>query len=114
MTIKQATSEFPQPLYQNEVKSSAFKTGNDFRSHANKTYFRKKGFALGLILKVRDFGTRKWAVAAFIESAIQYTGNIYAKLYHGTPPHKHPVFKSTFFWPKVVNNSRSLVIVALN
>ena len=29
-----------------------------FQSHANKTYFHKKGCALGLILKVRLFGTR--------------------------------------------------------
>ena len=30
-----------------------------FHSHANKTYLHKKGCALGLILKVRVFGTRK-------------------------------------------------------
>ena len=28
-------------------------------SHANKTRFHKKGFVLGLILKVRGFGRRK-------------------------------------------------------
>ena len=28
-------------------------------AHANKTHFHKKGFALGLISKVRGFGTRK-------------------------------------------------------
>ena len=46
-----------------------------------------------------------------------YTGNIYTKcmqLYHGTPPRKHPVFKSTSFWARVANNSHSLVIVGLN
>ena len=26
---------------------------------ANKTYYHKKGFAFGLVLKVRIFGTRK-------------------------------------------------------
>ena len=31
-----------------------------FYSHANKTYFHKKGFALSLILKVRVLQTRKW------------------------------------------------------
>ena len=31
-----------------------------FHSHANKTHFHKKCCALGLILKIRDFGTRKW------------------------------------------------------
>ena len=30
-----------------------------FHSHANKTHFHKKGCALGLILKVRLFGTPK-------------------------------------------------------
>ena len=34
-----------------------------FHSHANKTHFHKKGCAVGLILKVRDFGTRKWAIS---------------------------------------------------
>ena len=29
-------------------------------SHANKTHFYQKGCALGLILKVRIFGSRKW------------------------------------------------------
>ena len=31
-----------------------------FHSHPNKTDFHNKGCALGLILKVRVFGTRKW------------------------------------------------------
>ena len=31
-----------------------------YGSHANITHFHKKGCALGLILKVRVFGTRKW------------------------------------------------------
>ena len=33
-----------------------------FHSHANKTHFHKKSCALGLILKVRVFGTRKWPI----------------------------------------------------
>ena len=33
-----------------------------FYSHANKTHFHKKGCALGLILKVKVFGTRKWPI----------------------------------------------------
>ena len=44
------------PLYQNEVKW----VETIFHSHANNTHFHKKGCALGLILKVRVFGTRKW------------------------------------------------------
>ena len=43
-------------MYQKEVKCSAF-MDMIFHSHANKTYFQKKGCALGLILKVRDFET---------------------------------------------------------
>ena len=34
-----------------------------FHSHANKTHLHKKGCALGLILKVRVFGTRKWPIS---------------------------------------------------
>ena len=30
-----------------------------YEYHANKTHFHKKGFALGLVLRVRVFGTRK-------------------------------------------------------
>ena len=33
-----------------------------FHSRANKTHFYKKGCALGLILKVRVLGTRKWSI----------------------------------------------------
>ena len=34
---------------------------DDFdRAETNKTHFHKKGYALGLILKVKVFGTRKW------------------------------------------------------
>ena len=53
------------PLYQNKVKCSAFDKEMIFHSHANKTHFLKKGCALGLILKVRVFGTRKWPVGHF-------------------------------------------------
>ena len=49
------------PLYQNEVKCSAF-IQMSFHSHANKTHFPKKGCAPSLILKVRVFGTRKWPI----------------------------------------------------
>ena len=31
-----------------------------FYSHVKKTRFHNKGLALGLTLKVRGFGTRKW------------------------------------------------------
>ena len=50
------------PLYQNEVMCSAFDMEIIFYSHASKTHFHKKGCALGLILKVRVFGTRKWPI----------------------------------------------------
>ena len=38
----------PGPLYQNEVKCSAFDMEMIFHSHANKTHFHKKGCGLGL------------------------------------------------------------------
>ena len=55
-------SSSPGPLYQNEVNRSAFDMEMIFHSHANKTHFRDKGCALGLVLEVRVFGTRKWPV----------------------------------------------------
>ena len=51
-----------KPLHQNEVKGSAFDMEMIFHSYANKTPFHKKDCPLGLILKVRVFGTRKWPI----------------------------------------------------
>ena len=48
-------------LYQNEVKSAAFDMKMIFNSLTKKTYFHRKGCTLGLILKVRVFGTLKSA-----------------------------------------------------
>ena len=56
----------PGPLYENEVKHSTFDMKMIFHSQANKTHFHKKGCALGLILKVRVFGIRKWPIRHFI------------------------------------------------
>lgn len=39
-----------------------------FHFHADKTHFRNKGCALGLILKVRVFGTRKWPIEADVSA----------------------------------------------
>ena len=52
----------PRPLFQNEGRCSVFDMEIIFHSHANKTHFHKKGCALGLILKVRVFGTQKWPI----------------------------------------------------
>ena len=60
--LEWAISDFPGPQYQNEVKCSAFDMEMILYSHANKTHFHKKDCALGLILKVRVFGTRKWPI----------------------------------------------------
>ena len=49
----------PRPLYQNEVKRSAFDMEMIIHSYANKTYSHKKGIVLGLALKVRVSGTHK-------------------------------------------------------
>ena len=57
----------PGPLFQNEGRCSAFDMEIIFHSHANKTHFHKKGCALGLILKVRVFGTQKWPIL-FLDS----------------------------------------------
>jgi len=43
----------PGPLYQNEVKCSAFDIEMIFHSHVNKTHFHQKDCELDLILKVR-------------------------------------------------------------
>ena len=69
-----------------------------FHSHANKTHFHKKGCALDLILKVRDFGTRQWAIAVcfnfrhcclifsfpavFFERFSSVLSNIYIFIFH--------------------------------
>jgi len=44
-----------------------------FHSHANtETHFHKKGCALGLILKERVFGTRKWPIFASLQFRKNY------------------------------------------
>ena len=62
MEINKPFLSSPRPLYQNKVmcKCSAFDMEMIFHSQANKTHYHKKGCTLGLILKVRVFGTRKW------------------------------------------------------
>ena len=47
----------PLPLYQNEVKYSAFDMEMIFHFDANKTHFHEKSCAFGLILKVKVFVT---------------------------------------------------------
>ena len=61
-TLNRPFLSFLGPLYQNEVKCSAFDMEMLFHSHANKTHFHNKGCALGLILKLRVFGIRKWPI----------------------------------------------------
>ena len=60
----------PGHLYQNEVKFWAFDIEMMFYSQANTTHFHKKDYALGLILKVRIFETRKWAILLYKNSNI--------------------------------------------
>ena len=57
---------FPGPLFQNEVKCSAFDMEIIFHPRVNKTHFHKKDCAPSLILKVRVFGTRKWPIYKFL------------------------------------------------
>ena len=49
-----------KPLFQGEAKGKVIDMKTIFYSHADKTHFHKKSFALRLVLKVREFGTRKW------------------------------------------------------
>jgi len=60
------------PLYQNEVKCSTFDMAMIFHSQANESHFHKKGCALGLILIVRVFGTRKWPVARPVGKNVKF------------------------------------------
>ena len=48
--------------FQSEAKCEAIDMKMSFYSHANRTHFHNKGFALSLVLKVRFFGTRKWPI----------------------------------------------------
>ena len=57
--FKLMTYSSPGPLFQNEGRCSAFDMEVIFHSYVNKTHFHKKGFAVGVILKVRVFGPRK-------------------------------------------------------
>ena len=52
----------PRPLYQDEVKCSAFDVEMIFHTHVNKIISRMKSCALGLISKVGIFGIRKWPI----------------------------------------------------
>ena len=67
------------PLSENEVKCSAFDMEMTFHSHANKTHFHKKSWALGLLLKVRVLGTQKWPIEkVFIIGLIWVEGEVNA------------------------------------
>ena len=59
MTNRPAISEMPRASVLNEAKCKTFLVKMIFYYHANKTHFHKNGFALGLVLRVRVFGTRK-------------------------------------------------------
>ena len=67
----------PGPLFQNEGRCSAFDMEIIFHSHVNKTHFHKKGCALGLVLKVRVFGTRRWPIekSSFIQNSMPSTSS---------------------------------------
>ena len=64
--------EFPEPLFQNKGRCSAFDKEIIFHSHANKIHFHNKGCAPGLILKVRVLGTRKWPIKLIKVSLVLY------------------------------------------
>ena len=73
-------------LYQNEVKCLAFDMEMIFHSYVNKTHFHKKGCALGLISKVRVFGTRKWHISC-CPVITKFTVQFHVKLGFWGSPH---------------------------
>jgi len=58
---KRTFSNCARPLFRSRRYENDF-----FYSHANRTHFHEKGVALGLVLKVNGFGTRKWPVSVSI------------------------------------------------
>ena len=83
-----------------------------FHSHASKTHFHTKGCALGLILKVRVFGTRKCPIWRSLDpvSPILYNSCFWSDcpssliimssvIICGSPPHKGRKLK----WGSVVD-----------
>ena len=58
-------------LKQGQVQNVSYE--KVFYYHANKTNFHKKGLALGLVLRVRVFGTRKWPIGGGSTIFIQYS-----------------------------------------
>ena len=61
------TSHFqvlPDLCIKTRLSAQPFDLEMIFHSHANKTHFHKKGCTLGLTLKSRGFGTRKWPIVA--------------------------------------------------
>ena len=50
---------FPSCPVQSEAKCEAIDMKILFYSHANRTHYHKKVFGLSLVLKVKDFETRK-------------------------------------------------------
>ena len=54
---QQLISELPK--VQSEAKCEAIDMKIPFYSHANRTHYHMKVFAVSLVLKVKDFETRK-------------------------------------------------------
>ena len=61
-------------MFQNESKCKAIDMKMTFCSHANKTHFPLKGFALSLVLKVRVFRTQKWPLKFTLQEVIKTPG----------------------------------------
>ena len=56
-----------KPQFQSEAKCKAIDMKINFYTHANKTHFQQKDFAIGLVLKVRVFGTQELPIAFLFE-----------------------------------------------
>ena len=67
--------------------------------YANNTHFHKKSCALGLILKLRVFGTRKWPITAFFvrvgtHADVRQVESL-IRVFRYAKRHKHPLIFAT-------------------
>ena len=64
-TVNRPFPSSKKPHFQNEAKCETFVVKMSFICIIIENHFHINGFALGLVLKVRFFGTRKWPIACY-------------------------------------------------
>ena len=82
-------------------------------SHANETHFRKKGFALSLVLKVRVFGTRQMAYW-HPSNSFCYKGRPFSRRIRSFATGKIKLFNCVTVWLRVTVSSRDEFILGHN